>query len=116
MTMTASPRDLALTNLVRANEIRSGVASLRRRIAALDTTMGREFVASLIENRDLELEVGPIGSMRLGMLLNSIRAFGPTKTRAVTHRAGVFSIDRHVRSLTDRERAAIAAVLRGPRC
>lgn len=113
MTMPAPSRTQAFAALARANEIRLANANFIRRLRALPSDEGRELVARLLEDPDLELEHGAaIHALSLGRLIGSIRSIGPSKTGSLLWRAGVATRDRKVRALTNRERNAVALELR----
>lgn len=99
-----SQRDQAL---VRANEVRSGVARLRREIAELSYIDGCLRVVDLLEH-----PVKFSDSARIGWLLRSVRSAGPAKVAAWLRYASVRSWERPIRDLSPRQCEVLAEVLR----
>lgn len=76
-------------------------------MAAPDAQTSRELAAQHIEN-----PAKTLGTMTIGQLVASCRRTGPLIADRLLRRAGV-TPERRLRTLTVRERMAVAAVLRG---
>lgn len=93
-----------------ANVIRCANADLKRGIrnAGADAA---SIVASILVRGDLDF--APPGALRIRALLLAIPGFGERRVRRMLGLAGVFSGDRKLRELTDRQRRIIASVVQG---
>jgi hypothetical protein len=82
--------------------------------AALDLEVGRGSYGDgcMLAAGLLETVPGWVGSMRVGVLLLSIRKMGQVKVGALCKQAGVRSLDRRVGELTPRQREVLAGLLR----
>lgn len=93
--------------LERANDVRLGVAALRREIALLDLAAGCDRVADLIERND-----ATVSAARVGRIVSSISRVGAAKSSQILKGADIRSLDMHVRDLTDRRRRLLVVELR----
>lgn len=103
MTYTArmAPAPQHLRALERANAVRLARAELKRRIASGDTTAAEVIL-------DVPWEVD---SMTIGDLLTSQRRWGATRCRRLLQAVPI-SESKTIGALTDRQRHALAALLR----
>lgn len=93
--------------LERANEVRFGIAALRREISQLDLAAGCDRVADLIEQRDVMT-----GAARVGWIVRAIPRVGAQKSSGILNRADIRSYDVHIRDLTERRRLLLIEQLR----
>ena len=108
--MTVAEREQqCMEALAVANAIRMSNARLRREIAALDYEAGAAKVIAVLDEPS-----GPVGSIKVGMLLRCIHGVGELKMAQLLRHAGIFSVTRRVGTLTPRQRRALAQVLREP--
>lgn len=91
-----------------ANERRCALAEIRARIQALPFEEGCELVASILDQPEGHEEAFPVGRMLL-----SVHRFGEQALATALREAGVLTADKKVRQLTERQRRALALVLRG---
>lgn len=103
--MTADEQRIAA--LARANEVRLRNVAVKRQIASLSTTAGREQAARLLTDGGAE-------TLTVEALLLSVRRLGPERCRQILRRLNV-SGGRRIGRLTDRERMRLAAALRAGR-
>lgn len=104
-TFVPAQRDQALE---KANAVRFAIVRVRANVGALNSREGRDLVALLLEHPS-----GVVPSMRVGTLLTAIHRVGRQKSASWLLAAGGRSADRKVRDLTERQRFALAAILRG---
>lgn len=112
--MTVLPQHLQA--LEHANQMRLAKAEVKRDLREQPPHRAMMLAADMIagDHDPIGCPDGTIGAFRLGELLAAIPRCGPQKQRAIAHRARMVSIDRRIRDLTERERLAVAAVLRAP--
>jgi hypothetical protein len=108
MTMTIDQRRVAL---VKGNAIRTANSRLLTGLRAMRDTDAMDALADLLETPDLADK--PAGAVAIFRLLRAIHRYGWEKSCSQLRRANVMSGDRRARDLTDRQRTAIAADLRG---
>ncbi len=94
--------------LVRANEIRSAAAEVKRRVKALPRPEGFAAVIELLDKPETAT-----GSLQIDALLKSIKREGPRKVSGLLHRASIFGCRQRARVdvLTVAERSRISTVL-----
>ena len=98
----------AMNALAKGNEIRVGMADIRKGIRTLSTSAGCEYVAGLLS----EPEPGSVaGAFPIGRLLGTIRRVGSTKAQMWCAGADIRSLDRRVDALTDRQKTLLARML-----
>ena len=97
----AAPQHLRV--LERANEVRLARAELKRRVAA-----GEVSAAEVISDCPWEAE-----SMSISELLMSQRRWGRARCRRLLVSLGLLE-NKHIGTLTERQRASLAAVLSAP--
>jgi len=106
-TTALGQRELAL---LKANEVRLANCELRRSIHAASFAVALELVADLLDQDDLtEL---PAGALPIRRLLLAVPKFGEQRMVRYLRTAGLFTGDRRVRDLTDRQRRVLAELLR----
>jgi hypothetical protein len=107
--MTAIQSQQQTQALVWANEVRVAVAQLRHEISDLPQLEAKALVAGLLEDFDSD-EVAE--KMRIGAMLISIHGIGVGTVGTWLASAGVRSVDRRVRDLSERQRSVLARLLR----
>lgn len=106
--MTTAEREQQRTDaLALANYVRIANANLRRELAFLSHRDGCERVAALL----LEPS-GPVLSFPIGRLLTCIDRIGESGMTRYLRAADIFSTTKRVSALTQRQREALARVLR----
>ena len=100
----------SLMALQDANQKRCAMAAVRSEISALGLEEGRLLVAGILDG---ELERPAAQAMTIWRLLTAITRLGPSRVERYLRRANVITGDRRVRELTNRQRVAVAAQLRG---
>jgi hypothetical protein len=93
--------------LLKANAIRVGMSVVKRDIGKLSRVDGQVRAAELLEN-----PTPLVMSMQVGHLVASIERVGYTKMLRLVTLVGIRSSDRHVGELSERQRYALAALLR----
>jgi hypothetical protein len=104
--MTVLQRDVALA---KANEIRIGKANLKRDLSLLSKQDGLKRAAHWVEH---DYDDTVIGSFRVAELVGSCPRCGQETVRRALRHAGIVNGQRRIRSLTDRQREALAFALR----
>jgi hypothetical protein len=92
---------IRLANLARAQQVRLGHAQLRRDIKAMRKETAVLHVANLLRE-------GEPPTLKIGWLLTSVPQVGRKKALGFLRKAAVYSMDRHVGDLTQRQRDAVA--------
>ena len=95
--------------LAKANEVRFANADLVKLIRESGADQGRSVVASTLEDLGGD---DPVGGMPIRRLLLAIPKFGEKRAGRYLRAVGLFTGDRRVRELSDRQRAKLAALLR----
>lgn len=102
--MNADQREAALKL---ANTIRLRNAETKQRISGFSTPDGCRLVADMLFDPD-----GPALTIQVGPLVEAIRGIGPYVSGPMLCQAGIYRHSRHVRDLTDRQKQALANLLR----
>ena len=92
--------------LGRANRVRVANAEIKEQIGALSNREGAALVAALLRD-----PADPAGSIRVGWLLLAVDKFGEVALWRAMRCAEITSRDRKVRTLTVRQRHALAAAM-----
>lgn len=96
--------------LALANEVRQENARLRRQLASLKPAEARRRAAELLRTPNQA-----VSASRIGTLLQAVPRIGATQCHTLLLQAGVRDSQRRVRSLTARQREALAYRLEHPR-
>lgn len=98
-----------MANLEYANQVRVGIARVRKEILAMPKCDAALLVADLLESDTTHQYFGYLSVFRA---LDTIRSIGRVKIAWIVREAGVLTGDRKIRDLTPRQRHAIASLLR----
>lgn len=96
--------------LQRANEIRIAKAQLRRDLTELSSAEARQRVALLLRSPD-----DVVGALQINALVCAVPRVGAGSCRELLRHAGIGDPQRRVRTLTVRQREALAMALEHPR-
>lgn len=99
--------------LLRANEVRSFNAALKKQIRAAGVRGAREIVAGIFERSSDDLDAAPEGGIAVGQLLLAMPGMGVGKAHKLLRRAdmsGAFT--RRVRAVSRERRRTIANLIR----
>jgi hypothetical protein len=100
--------DQRMAALALGDRVRLANARTLREIRGMSGPEGRDRVVEILLNGD---EKSPIGGVPVRRLLVAPRGIGDSMVQKVLHRAKVFSGDRSLRQLTQRQRNTIALEL-----
>jgi hypothetical protein len=95
-----------------ANARRMAISEYKKHIATYPIDEGRVIVADFLVESDTW---GELGGIRVGQLLMAISKIGHEKARWYVKAAGIWSGDRRVMDLTERQRYALSCLLRNCR-
>lgn len=100
------PQPQHLQALAKANEKRCAMAAIKRDLRATkNREIGCAVAADLIDQ-------GRADDMRVGDLLNAIPYVGKAAILRMSRKAGIVTLDRRIRDLSDRQRRVLASLLR----
>jgi hypothetical protein len=94
-------------HLRHANSVRMGKVHVKAALGGMPRSEACEEAARICEDLD-----AITGALRVKELVQAMRRYGESATRAACKRAGIMTADRKLRDLTPRQRAALAAALR----